>query len=185
MKKQHLILLCGAVAVSSIGLMIAANKLGVKTESGYITKNDEESDEYADYVTYEADFKDGYKLYFDYKPDLGSYSLTDYCGMKTVSFYQGTNLVMVTHTPAKLRNTSNILRTEEEFIDAHPEAEFCDALPYRNGDTKGYAYWYKEKIAGCNQGYYLFDGDDSFLIVVHGSGNDWPSNIQNVRIVKE
>ena len=53
------------------------------------------------------------------------------------------------------------------------------------GEEGFVAYWYKEKIAGCNQGYYLFDGDDSFLIVVHGSGNDWPSNIQNVRIVKE
>ena len=185
MKKHTLsTIVVGAVALTTVAIAFGLHM--TKDDKPKESVGEErESDEYADYVTYEADFKDGYKLYFDYKPDLGSSRLTDYCGMKTVSFYQGSNIVMVTHTPAKLRNTSNVLRTEEEFIDAHPEAEFCDALPYRNGDTKGYAYWYKEKIAGCNQGYYLFDGDDSFFIVVHGSGNEWPSNIQNVRIVKE
>ena len=184
MKKQTLAtILMSVAAVTIVGLIIAIRQTGNETmrRSEEINLDDDTEDD--DYVTYVADFLDGYKMYFDYVDGFTELKGLELGGMVSKEYSLGMSFITATHVPAMFNN-KGIPRTAEEYIDTKPDTEFCDALPYVNGDTRGYAYWEEGQTSGYNHGYQVFDGDEYFYIFVHSS-NCWPANIKNVRIVRE
>ena len=184
MKKETVtLLLCGMAALTVLGLIAAITKVdhNKKAEKQDLDLDEDFEDE--NYITYVADFGDGYKLYFDYVDGFTELKGLELGGMVSKEYSLGMSFITATHVPAMFNN-KGIPRTAEEYIDTKSDAEFWDALPYVNGDTKGYAYWEESQTGGYNHGYQLFDGDEYFYIFVHSSGT-WPANIKNVRIVRE
>lgn len=186
-QKNHLILIFGFAAATVGALVFAVNLIGSKdsskTESDISTKPVDSSN----YVTYTVDFEDGYKLYFDYLPNLTELKTRKILGIASKDFGIGNTMITAVHVPPELNSDPNRPRTPEAYIETRQEADFCDALPYENGDTKGFAYWEKNVRSygsGYIQGYQLFVGDEYFYIFV-SSNKVWSQNITNVRIVKE
>ena len=182
-KETTTLLICGMAALTALGLIVAITKIGQSKKAEKQDLKLDEDTEDDDYVTYVADFRDGYKLYFDYVDGFTELKGLELGGMVSKEYNLGMSFITATHVPAMFSN-KGIPRTAEEYIDTKPDTEFCDALPYVNGDTKGYAYWEESQTGGYNHGYQVFDGDEYFYIFVH-SNNCWPANIKNVRIVRE
>lgn len=185
--KNHLIIVIGLAAAAFGALVVAVNLAGNKDSPKSEDLKDNKSSDYSGYVTYTVDFEDGYKLYFDYLPNLTELKTRKVLGIASKDFGIGETMITAVHIPPELNSDPNRPHTAEAYIDTRQEADFCDALPYENGDTKGFAYWERNVRSygvGFTQGYQLFVGDEYFYIFVH-SNKVWPSNITNVRIVKE
>ena len=186
-KKAILTLLCGAAAATAVILAIAGHR--IKKTDKPLPENGDTGNEasHQDYVTYEVDFGDGYIMYFDYKPGLREFGSMEFSGVVVDDFGQGTTMLTACHVPADRNANPDLPRTSEDYIKADIDAEFCDALPYQNGNASGYAYWERHEYSygtGLTMGYNVFVGDEYFYVFVHR--NDiWPEDIENVRIVKQ
>ena len=187
MKKHTLsTIVVGAVALTTVAIAFGLHM--TKDDKPKESVGEErESDEDDEYVTYVADFGDGYKMYFEYLDGFSELKGMSMLGINSREFGMGATMINVTHIPPEMNSDPNRPHTAEEYLDSMCfDSEFYDALPYENGDTKGFAYWDATKheySKGYTQGYQLFMGDEYFYIFVQ-SNKTWPSNIQNVRIVK-
>lgn len=186
-QKTVIALLVGAALAAALVVSLAGHKT-VKNKTPKIGDTGSGvGTEKMDLESYEVDFGD-YILEFDYLPGFADLGLMSVGTIQTEDFGQGTTMITATCVPAEYNQYSTLPRTAEEYLDYVSDAAFLDALPYDGGDAEGYVYWERTEYeygTGFVNGYNLFCEDGTYIYIFIQRMDQWPDNLQNVRVVKK
>lgn len=188
MKQKTVIALLVGVALAAALVVSLAGHKTVKNKTPKIGDTGSGTGlENIDLESYEVDFGD-YILKFDYLPGFMDLGLTTVGAIQTVDFGNGSTMITATEVPASFNQYATLPHSAEEYIDYVSDAAFLDALPYDGGDAEGYVYWERTEYeygTGFVNGYNLFGEDGTYIYIFTQRVDQWPDNLQNVRVVKK
>lgn len=186
-QKKVIALLVGAALAAAIVVTFAGHKVSKNTKPKTEDPGASGEAKTMDLESYEVDFGD-YILKFDFLPGFQNLGLTTVGEIQTEDFGKGTTMITATHVPAFYNQYSTLPHTAEEYMDYVCGAAFLDALPYDAGDADGYVYWERTEYeygTGFVNGYNLFCDNGEYFYIFIQSIEQWPDNLQNVRIIKK